>query len=174
MYLLQLGKYNNNNIIINMYLLQWGKYIIIICIYCNWVYTYYYYYYYYYVNRQSVGSNAGRVERFSSTRPDLLPPPILLFNGYRGLFVGVKRPEQVANHLSAYRTGFKNKWRYTSTRAVCLRDVYRGSFNVPCMISRRYLYVGNDIGIGEYYITRIVIICTPPNSIQHVDVGVSP
>jgi len=124
--------------------------------------------------RKSGGSNAGRDERFSSTRPDLLQaPPILLFNGYRGPFLGVKRPERVVDQSPPYRTEFKNRWRYTSSRPVFVRDVYRYRFNLPCMISRRYLYVENDIGNGEHYITRVVIIYTPPNCIQDVEVGIS-
>jgi hypothetical protein len=97
--------------------------------------------------RKSGGSNAVSGERFSSTRPDLLRgPPILLFNGYRGLPLGVKRPERVTDHSPPYCTEFKNKWRYPSTPPVFLRNVYRDSFHLPCMISRRYLCVGNGRG----------------------------
>jgi hypothetical protein len=101
-------------------------------------------------DRKSGGSNALGGESFSSTLPDLLRgPPSLLFSRYLGHLLGVKRPERVADHSPPYRTEFKNKWRCTSTRPVFLRDVYRDSFNLPCMISRRYSYVGNDRGNGE-------------------------
>jgi len=71
-------------------------------------------------DRNLGGSNPGRGERFSSTRPGVRRgTPSLLFNGYRGLFLGVKRPERVADHSSPYRT---------SSRPVFLRDVYWNSF----------------------------------------------
>ena len=124
--------------------------------------------------RKSEDSTAGSGERLYSTRPDLLRgPPNLLFKGYRGLFLGVKRPERLANHSPPYCTKFKNKWRYPATRPVCLRDVWRNSFHLCCMISRRYLYVGNGRRNGENYITERVIIYTPTNSIQYAEVGVS-
>ena len=47
-------------------------------------------------------------------------PSTLLFNGYRGSFMGVKRTGSEFNNKSSSGAEVKNEWSYTSTPSVCL------------------------------------------------------
>jgi hypothetical protein len=42
-------------------------------------------------------------------------PPNFLSNGYKGLSVGIKRPEREADHSTSSSAEVKNAWSYTST-----------------------------------------------------------
>jgi len=54
------------------------------------------------------------VKTCSPSRPDRLwGPPSLLFNGYRALFLGVKRPGREADHSPLSGAKVKNSWSYT-------------------------------------------------------------
>ena len=70
------------------------------------------------------GSFPGRCKIFvrSSKRP-----PGLLFDGYLGSFSGLKRLGPEVNH-SPPRVEVKNQWSFSSTHAVCLHGVDRGSW----------------------------------------------
>jgi len=49
-------------------------------------------------------------------RPDRLwSPPILIFKGYRGFVLGVKRPGREADHSPPSSSEVKNGWNYVST-----------------------------------------------------------
>jgi hypothetical protein len=51
-----------------------------------------------------------------SCRPDRLwGPPNLLYDEYRGLFLGVKRPGREADHSPRTSAEVKKMWIYTST-----------------------------------------------------------
>jgi hypothetical protein len=52
----------------------------------------------------------------SPRRPDRLwGQPNLLYNGYQGLFPGVKRPGREADHYPLTSVEVKKMWIYTST-----------------------------------------------------------
>ena len=46
-------------------------------------------------------------------------PPNHLFNRYRGIFPGLKRPGCEADQSSPSRAKVKNEWRYTSIPPIC-------------------------------------------------------
>jgi len=46
------------------------------------------------------------------------------------LSMGVKQQWQETDHSSAFRTGVKNEWSYTSTPPVCLHDM-QGTLQFP-------------------------------------------
>jgi hypothetical protein len=48
----------------------------------------------------------------------------------RTLSIGVKQQCQGTDHSSAFRTGVKNEWSYTSTPPVCLHDM-QGTLYFP-------------------------------------------
>ena len=54
-------------------------------------------------------------------------PRILLFNGYRGSFPGLKRAGREV-HSPAFSAGVKNEWSYTSVPSVHLHGVDRHNF----------------------------------------------
>jgi hypothetical protein len=61
--------------------------------------------------------------------PDwLYGQPVLLFNGYRVPFTGLKLPEREVNRPYPYSAEVKNEWSYTSIPAVCLHGVERNNF----------------------------------------------
>jgi hypothetical protein len=74
------------------------------------------------------GSNPGRGKRFSF--PDnrserLWGPPSLLFNWYRGSFLGVTRPERKADHSLPSGAEVRNEGSYKATPPTCLHGVDR-------------------------------------------------
>jgi hypothetical protein len=75
--------------------------------------------------------NPGRGKRFFSSpnRADwLCGPPSILFSGYQGSFLGLKRPGREVNHLPESSAKVKKEWSYTSAPAICLRGVHREDF----------------------------------------------
>ena len=68
----------------------------------------------------------GRNKRFFSSphHPDRhLGPPCLLFNGYQGSFLHVKRPGREVNHLPPFSAEIKNGWSYTCIPPISLHCV---------------------------------------------------
>jgi hypothetical protein len=62
-------------------------------------------------------------------RPDRLwGSHSLLFNAYRGLFLGVKRPGCEVNQSPSSSAEVKIEWNYTSTVLICLHSVDRETF----------------------------------------------
>lgn len=54
-------------------------------------------------------------------------PPILC-NGYRGYFLGVKRPGREVDLSHSYSAEVKNEWRHASAPPICLQGVGRDNF----------------------------------------------
>jgi hypothetical protein len=80
------------------------------------------------------GSNLGRDHRSVSPpkRPvRLWGPSSLVFNGYRGSFPGVKRPQREVDHSSPSSAVVRNEWSYTSAPPICLHgmDMDNSTFN---------------------------------------------
>jgi hypothetical protein len=84
----------------------------------------------YLITLDYTGSFPGRCKIFvpSSKRPyRLWGPPRLLFDGYLCSFSGLKRLGSEVNH-SPPRVEVTNGWSFSSTHAVCLHGVDRGSW----------------------------------------------
>ena len=56
-------------------------------------------------------------------RNDSKAPPTLLFNGYRGSFLGVKRPGRDADQLFPSSAEVENEWSHASAFPFCLNIV---------------------------------------------------
>ena len=68
--------------------------------------------------------------------PDRLwGPPILLFNGFRGFFSGVKRPGRNVDHTPSSSAEIENEWSYTSTPAMLLPGLDSGNFIVSFLLN---------------------------------------
>ena len=79
-----------------------------------------------YATDQTVrGSTPIRGKTFLSS-PKVLPSPP--FDGYRGSFVGVKRPGFEGSHSPQSSDEIKNEWIYTSTPSVCFHGVESENF----------------------------------------------
>ena len=74
-------------------------------------------------------------------------PPCFLFNGYRGAYSEVKRPDSEVklfhpfNHFSPSSAEDTSKWNYTSISPVCLRGLERENF--PAAFLRTSLALNN-------------------------------
>jgi hypothetical protein len=100
----------------------------------------------------------------SPTRPDRLwDPPILLYNGYRGSFQGLKRPGREVNHPPPSSAAVKNEWRCTSAPPIFFNVVDRENFtffllrtvtsvNVMCK------FCGSILGFESNYRFQYVLI----------------
>ena len=54
-------------------------------------------------------------------------PPSLVFNGYRGYFLGIKQLGCAADHSPPTSDEAKNEWSYTTAPPICLHNMDEGN-----------------------------------------------